>query len=153
MESESDVEIFKTQSSFRIPSDESDNDTDAILDDILDMESFLPNFELRASPLYVKNASLSGISDFESDDSSLIKASQEIENRASTKDCVSKRFSKPFQEADLRSLVQSSKSKNTKNKAKWAVNLFSEWKEKRDVSVQTEGLNSAFVVGELMTMD
>ena len=33
------------------------------------------------------------------------------------------------------------------------MNLFSEWKEKRNVSVQTEGLNSAFVVGELMTMD
>ncbi|XP_062586115.1 uncharacterized protein LOC134247754 [Saccostrea cucullata] len=154
MESESDVEIFKTQSSFRTPSDKSDNDTDTILNDILDLENSNANFELRATPLFVKNPTFSDISDFEGDDLSLIKASQEIENRALTKECVSTRFSKPLQEADLKRLVQSTKSKNTENKAKWAVNLFDDWKEKRNKSVQiTEEPNSTFVVGELMKMD
>ena len=63
----------------------------------------------------------------------MIKASQEIENRASTKDYVSKRFSKPLQESDLKNFVQSTKSKNTENKVKRAVNLYDEWKEQTKV--------------------
>jgi hypothetical protein len=93
--SESDVEIFQTRSSFRIPSDESDNDINAILDGTLGTVNSHPNFELRASLLFVnlKKKSFCDISDFEGDDSSLIETSEEIENKASTKD----RFSKLLQ--------------------------------------------------------
>ena len=68
-----------------------DNDTDSILDDILtcNMENSHSNFELRTSLLFVKyNPSFCGMLDFEGDDSSFIKASQETENRALTKECV-----------------------------------------------------------------
>ena len=88
--------------------------------------------------------------DFEGDDSSLIKAFQEIENRTSTKENVFQIIIQNlFNSQDLKSLVQSTKFKNAENKAKWAVNIFYEWKEERNESLQTtKGLNSACVVGE-----
>jgi hypothetical protein len=57
--------------------------------------------------------------DFEGDDSSLIKAFQEIENRTSTKENVFQIIIQNlFNSQDLKSLVQSTKFKNTENKAK-----------------------------------
>jgi hypothetical protein len=61
---------------------------------------------------------------------------------------LSNHFSKLLEESDLESLVQSTKSKNIEKEAKWAVNLFDEWKERNESIQTTEGLNSAFVVGE-----
>jgi hemerythrin len=54
MESGSEFEILNSQSSCRISNDKSDNDTDAILDGILDMENSHSNFVSRVSLLFVK---------------------------------------------------------------------------------------------------
>ena len=108
---ESGDEIFLTQNTYSPENAASDYDTDSIVNDILSMEKENEaKFEL----------------DFTQSES---KPENSTDNFCTEKS----RFANPLSESDLNDLIRSAVPKNTERKARWAVNVFTEWTRARKI--------------------
>lgn len=138
----SDDEFPSTQNKYRDDSP-TDENSDVILNDILDLEEETRNKANFQMNFDFKSDRFSDISDFEEDNNLLIQASQEIEKTVS-----SERFSIPLQERNVQEFVMNSKPINTINKTRWAVSVFNSWKNARGwegelLTMSNESLNLA----------
>ena len=147
---DSDEEIFLTQNKFR-EGQSSGEDTDAVLNDILDLEAEGSNitFDLKLDMF-------SHISD---DD--LVKHSDRIvmetqrENISVNSKCKEKenaRFIEPISDGERENNSKSRFSTKTELKSKWAVNLFNSWLRNRREKYAYRS-DICTVEGELLTMD
>jgi hypothetical protein len=147
---DSDEEIFLTQNKFR-EGQSSGEDTDAVLNDILDLEAEGSNmtFDLK----------LDMFSDISDDD--LVKHSDRIvmetqrENISVNSKCKEKenaRFIEPISDGEREKNSKSRFSTKTELKSKWAVNLFNSWlRNRREKYAYRSDIRT--VEGELLTMD
>lgn len=138
----SDDEFPLTQNKYRDDSP-TDENSDVILNDILDLKEETRNKANFQMNFDFKSDRFSDISDFEEDNNLLIQASQEIEKTVS-----SERFSIPLQERNVQEFVMNSKPINTINKTRWAVSVFNSWKNARGwegelLTMSNESLNLA----------
>lgn len=141
----SDEDLFVTQNTIVENTNTSGNDTDSVVNTILDMESdrSMPNFEL-------KNSIFSDISDEE-----VVKDTEKIlieSQKDNTTIQIPNRFVEPMADTDRDNYSKSRFAKKTEAKSKWAVRLFDEWRASR-LELYADRHDIQKVDGDLLTLD
>ncbi|XP_060603803.1 zinc finger MYM-type protein 2-like [Ruditapes philippinarum] len=138
--------------------------TGQILDDALALEDCYPNYELKstlfsdisddsADEMLVQASQMAEDRYAEElllcdgDDEELLQASQNFENAPKSQN--SDRFPEPLEYCQLTEMVKKSVPENTRNKSKWAFNVFEQWKKNRNTYGNTE---NDTIIGDILTM-
>ena len=141
----SDEDLFATQNTIVENTNTSGNDTDSVVNTILDMESdrSMPNFELKTSIF-------SDISDEE-----VVKDTEKIlieSQKDNTTIQIPNRFVEPMADTDRDNYSKSRFAKKTEAKSKWAVRLFDEWRASR-LELYADRHDIQKLNGDLLTLD
>lgn len=147
---DSDEEIFLTQTKFR-EAQSSGEDTDSVLNDILDLEA-----ERKNQNFDLKLDQYDDISDddlIKHTDGIIMKTKEDNNDKAAqSEEKENVRFTEPIPDVERERLSRSRFSTKTQSKSKWAINLFNSWLGNRQEKYGNRS-DIRTVEGDLLSMD
>ena len=143
---DSDEEIFLTQTKFR-EAQSSGEDTDSVLNDILDLEA-----ERKNQNFDLKLDQYDDISDddlIKHTDGIIMKTKEDNNDKAAqSEEKENVRFTEPIPDVERERLSRSRFSTKTQSKSKWAINLFNSWLGNRQEKYGNRSDNSQLKLGK-----